>query len=184
MISAIAQSSHKLVIYFCQFQVSNYSSVHTCWDIHLSNNRSSLRSDLSFTGFFSTENSHSIPGCFFFSPRLISLYFSCYRSNHILGCIRVSSVDIIIMGILSSAMNIPSLDASGPLNPLLSSATRQQDRIKRHVAATTVTFYVPLTLETTCRIPRIALWHRLLTPYEPISPISLRLLMYVAVKHQ
>lgn len=41
-----------------------------------------------------------------------------------------------IMGMVSKAIKMPSLDDNGPLNPPLSSATRQQERTKRQIAAT------------------------------------------------
>lgn len=43
---------------------------------------------------------------------------------------------MIIMGIESNAMKMPSLFDRGPLNPPLSSATRQQERMRRQMAAT------------------------------------------------
>lgn len=42
------------------------------------------------------------------------------------------------MGMESNAMKRPSFEDRGPLKPPLSSATRQQDRIKRQTAATAV----------------------------------------------
>lgn len=43
---------------------------------------------------------------------------------------------MIIIGMESKAMKMPSLFDRGPLKPPLSSATRQQERIKRQTAAT------------------------------------------------
>lgn len=47
----------------------------------------------------------------------------------------VRIMDIKVMGMLSRAIKMPSLDASGPLNPSLSSATLQQERRNRHAEA-------------------------------------------------
>lgn len=44
-------------------------------------------------------------------------------------------IDIPVIGMLSSAMKMPSFDASGPLNPSLNSATLQHERRKRHAEA-------------------------------------------------
>lgn len=57
-------------------------------------------------------------------------------SNQNSGCITVKRTDMIIMGTESNAMKMPSFDDRGPLKPPLSSATRQQERIKRQTAAT------------------------------------------------
>lgn len=47
----------------------------------------------------------------------------------------MSKIDRIDIGALSNAMKMPSFEASGPLKPPLSSATRQQDRTNRHTVA-------------------------------------------------
>lgn len=48
----------------------------------------------------------------------------------------VRRTDMTTIGMLSRAMNMPSFDANGPLNPSLNSATRQPDLINRHAADT------------------------------------------------
>lgn len=57
-------------------------------------------------------------------------------SNQNSGCITVKRTDMKIMGTESNAMKRPSFDDRGPLKPPLSSATRQQERMKRQTAAT------------------------------------------------
>lgn len=81
-------------------------------------------------------------------------------SNQNSGCITVKRIDMIIMGTESNAMKMPSLDDKGPLKPPLSSATRQQERIKRQTAATAApevekedTSDHDITVGESCRLP-------------------------------
>lgn len=60
---------------------------------------------------------------------------SYFLLNQYPGSKRVKITDMMTMGMLSRAIKMPSFAASGPLKPSLSSATRQQDRMKRHAAA-------------------------------------------------
>jgi len=51
------------------------------------------------------------------------------------------STDMMLIGMLSRAKKAPSMDARGPLKPSLNSATRQMERINKHVAATMLPAY-------------------------------------------